>query len=496
MSKSSKKKDFSAIEITGTGFMKNLNESIPVKARFNTGFYWDIITGRPYVGIYGDTIVNGGIAPYTGVVGGANLGKSTLMDTFGLILACWYDIPYLSHNNEADAQPERIRDISYHITDKLKEFEGNMSSHPLIKMLDNSAYPPHEMHEHIRELAFAREERSKEIMRETPFLDDDGKPIYIIHPFAHAQDSLSAWSSKVVHEKMSDNETGSKENQTFGLMHGMSKTQMIAEFPSFCARAGMMFFQTAHLGPKYQLNPYAPARKKLEFMAGDIEIKFTSNNFNYLPNNLWWVMGSADLMKKAGDGKYYPEYSDPNIKIEKDTDLRLMTLVNLRGKNGPSGIPFELVYSQSQGFIPYLSNFRFCRESDSGGKLGFGISGTDQSMYLDLYPDVKFSRFNLREKFEADPRLRRAARFTADLCILTERMKNFPRHKLCTPEQLYNDLKDKFDWNEFLDTRDRWTWTHYEDEEKYLSIYDLLNFRLGETIPYWHQEEWKKKYAK
>ena len=483
-----KKHDFSGMDISGAGFMQNLNEAIPVKARYNTGLNLDLITGRPQKGRFGDTIVNGGISPYTGVVGGPNQGKSTWVDTMGIILNAHYDIPYLSHNNEADAQPERAREISWYHTDKFINFEDEMRKHPTFRMLDLSAYSAADMHEVIRQLAFEREKRRGELMRDTPFLDEDGKVIQVMHPFAHSQDSLSQWQSNVVEGKMNDNEVGSKDRQTFGLMHGMSKTQMIAEFPTFCARGGMMFFQTAHLGTKYSLDPYAPKRKKLEFLAGDIDIKFASNNFTYLPNNLWWVMGNAPLLKKGSDGKYYPEFPDSEAaKIERDSDLTLMSMANLRGKSGPSGIPYEMVASQARGIIPYLTNFRYIWESEIDGQLGFGVSGNDRSAYLDIYPDVKFTRFNIRQVAENDPRMQRAIRITADLCILTERIRNYPRAKLCTPAELYEAIKKQYDWNEILDTRDRWTWDHYENPVKYLSIYDLLNMRLGEYVPYWKQ---------
>lgn len=482
-----KKFDFTGMDITGAGFMSNLEDPIQVKVRYNTSLNLDLITGRPQIGRYGDTIVNGGISPYTGVVGGPNQGKSTWVDTMGIILNTRYDIPYLSHNNEAEAQPERAREISWYHTDKFKNFEEEMRKHPTFKMLDLSAYSAADMHEVIRQLAFEREKRRDELMRDTPFLDDEGKVIQVMHPFAHSQDSLSQWQSNVVEAKMDENEVGAKERQTFGLMHGMSKTQMIAEFPTFCARGGMMFFQTAHLGTKYSLDPYAPKRKKLEHLAGDIDIKFASNNFTFLPNNLWWVMGNAPLLKKGSDGKYYPEFPDGEVKINKDTDLTLMSMANLRGKSGPSGIPYEMVASQARGIIPYLTNFRYIWESESGGQMGFGISGNDKGAWLDIYPEVKFTRWNIRQKAESDPRLVRAIRFTADLCILTERIRNYPRQNLCTPAELYEALKDKYDWNMILDTRDYWTWDHYTNPVKYLSIYDLLNFKLTGLKPYWEQ---------
>ena len=482
------KKPSAEMDILGLGFIAELIEPIPVKIRYNTGLCLDLVTGRFVKGRYGDMVMNGGISPYTGIVGGPNMGKSTWMDSQLLILNDRYGVPGISHNNEADAQPERWRDISKYIAPSIYNFDEDMRKHPSLRALDLSAYTSQDMHEEIRKLAAEREKRRKELMIDTPFIDEDTKEvIQIIRPLSYAQDSLSQWQPNTVTTKISENEIGSKKAQMFGMMHGMSKTQMVGEIPTFCNRAGMIVFQTAHLGTKYSLDPYAPKRKKLEFMASDIEIKFVSNNFTYLPNNLWWVMGNAPMLKKAGDGKYYPEFPDGEAKIAKDTDLTVMMLSNLRGKSGPSGIPFEICMSQAGGLIPYLTNYRFCSESDLGDSLGYGISGSDKYSTLDLYPDVKFNRFNLRPIAEQDPRMQRAIRFTADLCMLHERLKNFPRALLCSPAELYADIAKAWDWNELLDTRDYWTWDHYSNPVRYLSIYDLLNMRAGLYVPYWKQ---------
>ena len=61
-----------------------------------------------------------------------------------------------------------------------------MRKHPTFRMLDLSAYSAADMHEVIRQLAFEREKRRGELMRDTPFLDEDGKVIQVMHPFAHS----------------------------------------------------------------------------------------------------------------------------------------------------------------------------------------------------------------------------------------------------------------------------------------------------------------------
>ena len=60
-----------------------------------------------------------------------------------------------------------------------------------------------------------------------------------------------------------------------------------------------------------------------------------------------------------------------------------------------------------------------------------------------------------------------------------------------TPNELYNKLKDKYDWNILLETRDWWTFNNDKIEKKFLSTMDLINMYNDTYVPYWLNKQKK-----
>ncbi|MFO5979511.1 hypothetical protein ACLBSL_33035, partial [Klebsiella pneumoniae] len=78
--------------------------------------------------------------------------------------------------------------------------------------------------------------------------------------------------------------------------------------------------------------------------------------------------------------------------IDVNTDLRILEVINLRGKGGITGLPFHLIVSQTEGILPSLSEFHYCREND------WGIGGNNINYFVELCPDIKLSRTTVRKK--------------------------------------------------------------------------------------------------
>lgn len=465
-------------------YLARVESASPVRVRFNRNCYTDNLTGRYQLCEKGDYALNGGIAPYTGYVGGPNTFKSTLADTDQIIMAGHYGSGQFKHDSETSATVYRTRDIARHICKEIHE-HPDIEHHPLIKVTDIYQYTGSEILALVKSIAEERAKDVKKLFQKTPFVDSEGKTIETMVPFGWFEDSLSAFIPDKVADMQKKNAAGSAGQNMYAMSGGSAKTQMISEFPTMIARSGMMFFQSAHLGEKYQLDPYAPKVKKLGFMSQNLDIKFTAPNFLYLPNDLYWVAGAAPLLHQKHKTPEYPLSSDDNI--EKDSDLMLLTQTNLRGKNGPSGVPTELVVSQAEGFMPVLTDFRFIKESESGNDIGYGFHGNTQNFRLDLYPDCALAKHTVRAKIDDDPKLCRAIRITADMCVMKERWKRLPPGFLCTPEELYKSLKDQgYDWDRLLATRGYWTFDHYTHPIPPLSTWDLLRMRLGLYRPFWY----------
>ena len=58
---------------------------------------------------------------------------------------------------------------------------------------------------------------------------------------------------------------------------------------------------------------------------------------------------------------------------------------------------------------------------------------------------------------------------------------------ICTPKQLYDDIKAKgYDWDILLNTRGFWTFDNDSQPTNFLSTMDLLRMRVGLYHPYWY----------
>lgn len=461
--------------------------SQPIRVRYNTGTIFDILTGRYVTGQKGESILNGGVSGFNGFCAAPNMFKSVLMHMTGTSLIENYPMAsYIPYECESSGEMARIRESSKHTAPSIyKLTPEEFLTHPNIMMTDVSNYNGTEFWALVGSLYENRLKKEKEYRLQTPFVGKEGKPIEVMSPLVISIDSLSVFSTGAVEDMSAENEIGTAGQNMRVMRGGMGKTQLLMDIPLFTARTGLIFSMTAHMGEKYSLDPYAPKINKLNFLSNHIKLKFVPEQFTYLPNNLWWVMGSAPLYKAKSKVPEYPREGEQDK--ENDTDLMLLTITNLRGKSGPSGLPLEIVVSQSEGFLPHLTWFRYIKEYDVENAPGYGLSGNRDWWSLDIYPDVKLSRSTVRTKLENDPLLRRAVAITGELGFIAERDHHIAEGLLCTPKELFDDLtKQGHDWKKLLSTRSVWRFDQYSNEIPFLSTLDLLRMRAGLYTPYWY----------
>ena len=144
--------------------------------------------------------------------------------------------------------------------------------------------------------------------------------------------------------------------------------------------------------------------------------------------------------------------------------------------------------------MPALTEFHHIKTNNK-----YGIDGSNVNYALDLRPDVRLSRTTVRKKLDTDPLLVRAVNITSELLQIG---KFHPQYidngLLCTPKELYDDIKAMgYDWDTLLNTRGWWTPDQYKkDILQYLSTIDLLKMRKGMYVPYWLSKEDKDKIKK
>ena len=239
----------------------------------------------------------------------------------------------------------------------------------------------------------------------------------------------------------------------------------------------------AQIGKDIVMDTHAPENVTLKHLRNGDTIKGTTKKFTFTMNNCWHCYNASPLINDTTKAPQYPRNKEDDMVG--DTDLNTVMLRQLRSKSGPSGMTVTLIVSQSEGVLPSLTEFHYIKTTGDN----FGIGGTRDHYFLDLLPEVKLQRTNVRSKIADNVELQRALNITSELCQMTALWHHLPEGFLCTPKELYDDLKAKgYDWSILLATRGWWT---LDDAHPlpFLSTYDLLNMRIGTYHPYWYKEK-------
>lgn len=449
-----------------------------LRPMMNIGCLFDIPTGRYYLGKHGESILNGGVPHLTGVVGRGNTFKSAI--TFYMMLMClnrYLVTKGLVYDTEMSATLARMHQLAA----RMENIAGlDLGEEGRLVMTDAVQYSGTEFFDLLKE---ELKERAEAKRVTTPFLDKEGKNIMIIPPELAAIDSLSMFAPDVVIKMQDKAGVGESDRNTEALRDSAAKTQMLSELPTLTSRGGGYMFMTGHMGDSIQMDAYTPNPKKLSFLKQNMKIKNVPERFTFLMNNLWFAMASAPLVNQTTKAPEFPRNTDDDLKG--DTDLMFVSVMNLRGKSGPTGIPFDVIVSQSEGVLAHLSQFYYCKEMGR-----FGLGGNDRNYYMELLPDCAISRTTVRGKIDSNEKLRRAIEITSDMCQMSNYWHDLPEGLMCEPKQLYDDLKAKgYDWDVLLDTRGWWTFEEDKNQKKFLSTMDLLNMRAGTYHPYWMEKK-------
>lgn len=450
----------------------------PFRPAFNLGCLHDVITGEYMEGVRGESILVGGMRAMTGISGRGNVFKSVYMHWMNLTILDRYSSSKLSvYDTETSATTHRFEQLAYRMSN-LKDVSLEDSGRFILT--DSAQLTGNKWYEQFKKMVKVRETLPKEQLITTPIIDTrTQQSAKVLYPVMVEMDSLSGFTTESMEEFMDKKEIGDGGLQTYGLKQAGVKNQMYIQLPNQTAAAGILFSFTAHVGDQHQLDPYAPPKKQLQYLKQGLKLKDVPEKASFYNNAFYFVTNAVPLQNRSTKAPEFP--SSPDDDLSGDTDLVLMSVIILRSKNGPSGIPFELIASQREGIMVGLSEFWYCK---CYGR--FGIGGNDRNYYMELYPECSLSRTTIRGKIDQDPLLRRAMTITSELCQMRNHWDD--REELwCDPATLYKDLKEQgYDWNTLLNTRGYWLPLEQEEGElPFLSTQDLLRMRKGLYRPYW-----------
>lgn len=455
-----------------------------LRPQLNLGCLMDIPTGTYIKGKHGEHILNGGLSYITGIVGRGNMFKSVFAHFQLLTVLNRY---FKSSGNVLDTEFSLIINRMYELALAMDYIAGvDLEAEQRLTVTDLSVYAGNEWFSDFKRHIEGRRDKPADNLGTTPFLDKDGKLLKAFYPAVAEIDSFSQFMTDSV-EKIQEEEIGSSGRNVEALRGAMAKNQMMMELPGVTARGGGYVILTAHVGDELNLDPYAPPAKKLAFMK-KAKIKNVPEKFTFLTNNCWYCFGSEVLINQTTKAPEFPRNGEDNMKG--DTDLMKLSIQNLRAKSGPTGMPFEVIVSQSDGVHVGLTEFNYIRSFER-----YGIGGNLQNYYLELVPNINLSRTTVRGKIDDSPKLQRALEITSELCQIKNLWHDVPAGLLCDPKTLYEDLKAKgYDWDILLEeTRGFWTFEEENHPKKFLSTYDLLYMKAGEYRPWWYDDLVKAK---
>lgn len=462
-----------------------------IKYSFNVGSLFDIPTGYYVKGKYGESLLNGGLAFLTGVVGIGNSFKSTIIHYLVLSavnrISQSIETSISTYDTEVNISEHRLN-ILTRLFDYLKD--KNIIANGMWAITDATVYYANEWYNRLKE--FFRDVKGSikpSEYVETPFLDRDGKTLTRILPPTFSEiDSMSRFETSNIAEIQTKNELGDSGGLMIHAQSGLAKMRFLMELPALCGKNAHYLLMTAHLGKDAVIasGPFAPPpTQKLGTLKHGDKIKGVTDQFFFLITNVWHAYSATPLINQNTKGAEYP-YSSEQNKVE-TPDLYVVRLRSLRSKNGLSNITFELIVSQTDGILASESEFHNLKNYDR-----FGLGGSVQSIKLDLLPDVSFSRVTLRETIRSNEKFRRALNITSEMCQMNYIWAPLDDDLMCTPKELYEDIiKLGYDWDILLNTRGWWTFNNDKHPIPFLSTMDLLRMRKGLYHPYWLDKDKK-----
>jgi len=471
----------------------------PVMMSINTGALLDIPTGKFIKGTHDQRVLLAGIGNITGLVGPGNCFKTTVMRYMILsALAKLYgtvpEIFYNSYDTEVNTQEERAR----HLSHQIPGFENiNLHDEGIWQMTNRAVYSGNEWFTELKKYLSEKASDKKAARFETAYLDRDGvSPLKVMTPSFTDIDSLTHFMTSDVEKILDTVELGDSAGNTMYMRQGLAKAKLLMEMPSVAASSLNYFLFTAHIGKEISM-PSAPGtpppRKQLQHMTGGEVIKGVTNNFFYLLHNCWLINSARPYTNQTTKAPEYPR--SQGDERAGDLDLFIVTMRQLRGKNGTSGFNIELLVSQADGVLASLSEFHYVKKSNR-----FGLEGNDRSYSLALYPEVAMSRTTVRQKLREDKKLARAMEITSQLCQMYEYQRDL-LDTLMEPEALRKALEAKgYDWDWLFENTRSWHTLNDEVHPLYpLSTLDLCRIARGEYHPYWlcvDNKTVKPEYAK
>ena len=456
-------------------------QSEDIRVQINIGCCMDIPTGTYITGSNGENILNGGLGAITGIMGPANVGKSLIMHyMLGSASSKMSEMTMTSvmyYDTELTMMFNRVRNL---FSNFYQFKDVDVVDTGLVTITDKIKYSGNKFWEMLKGFLNSKIDNFSKIKVKLPYLNKEGKQIYIPAITFTGIDSLTELDSDMVSDVIDKSEIDDSDRNILAMKRGKIKTDLIAELPVIVNKSYNFMVLTVHETSEINMGGQntAPPKGQLRDFKNGVKPSSVGKKLSYLANAFWYADRSTVLMNDDTKAPEYPMDVNDNAKRHRDvadTDMCLVNLKMVRGKCGPTSYNLPIVISQIEGVLPELTEFHHIKTADR-----YGMSGTNVTYHLDILPDINISRTTIRNKIENNPEFCRALNITSEMCQIKRFYKTINPLLLCTPKELYDDLiKLGYDWKILLATRGWTTVNNDKHPIPFLSTMDLLKMRLA-----------------
>ena len=431
--------------------------SVDIMPYLNTGTLLDIALGVYEKSHTSQWILNGGLAPITGVCGRAGHYKSTIVDSIiAQILVRYPTIEVWKHDTEQNT-------FSLTRFDRMagKEISNN------IRLTNATAYTLPEFMEALKEICAHKEKHKKDYVVQSPFLDHNGDRLNIWIPTIVDIDSFSClrtYAEELLGEGKTSVEDGSRNMDD---MHdGKVKRKLMFDFSRWAQKYGIYFVLTAHVDDTHDIDPRKPTQKQLQFLRQGDRLKSVGSQFEFLTNVLLQGTSPTPIL----DSDKGPEYPNGNTM---NVDINEVHVKILRCKTNATGTLVPLAMSQNLGILGNLTNYHFLKKN---GDFGFIKKGHNR--YHMLGGDTLLHRNSVIDVLNNSYEDSRALEILAQLkwISLYWNVNSQPFDIPKSAEEFVEKISasNSIAISDIKNSRGYWTFNETKDDRPYMSVFDIL----------------------
>ena len=387
-----KNKNFNVLD---SGLFQDLVAKDAKAIGYMSGFtYFDYPTAYADMNGYNGTILpNGGLFPRIySCIGESGTGKTTgMIQLGGSIVDRHWGGSLVMIDAEGNTTPDRI--MSLNRWDK-SDFRS--------KCIYIPPSPPisiNRVYDIIRRVAHSKDAKRDNIMLTTPYTDIyTGKHIEVFPPTVVIVDSIPALIISQTQEEAVD---GNKEFKSVeqiasnidGMREAKDNTNFLRKVKGVLDEYNIILILINHLSKEVPMGMFDKPKKFHPNLKAGEKLKGGTEQ-------IYQSFGMFKISQKEVIDDKNPLYGDSIRGAINSLDM-------IKNKSNVSANEFRYVFDKRTGYRPELSDIEYLL-----GKK-FGIGGSPMAMYLEILPEIKFTRKNLLDKCLEYPILSRAISFTA-----------------------------------------------------------------------------------